>query len=164
MKVLTKYYYHPYFLYSLQIIVLLVGGLFFSGGCPVEPADEEKIEKDAFEQYTGRWKLVYAEYPIDTPFVNIARIELKSDSTFYSNTAFFWYRTNDTLRYQSLYGRWNTSYTVRDNDEGPSGPSISLTVYSTTQYWGLWGGGTKDSTMEWRDNFNMQRMYSWKLY
>jgi WD40 repeat protein len=34
MKFISKYYHHPYFIYFLQLFVLLIGALFFAGGCP----------------------------------------------------------------------------------------------------------------------------------
>ncbi len=39
MKLILKYYFHPYFLYFLRLAVLIIGALFFGGGCPSDPVE-----------------------------------------------------------------------------------------------------------------------------
>lgn len=158
-----KYYQHP-FLYIVQICVLLIGSLFFHGGCPASPTEVEKAKKDAFEQYTGKWKLFTSRFTNDSSFIDIAWLELQSDSIFYSNSAFFWYGPNDSLRYQSLHGHWSTGFAQGDRSEFPSSPTIILSADSVKREWILWGGGTKTGDMEWNDRNNFSQFYIWHPY
>ena len=159
MKILLKYYYHPFFLYILQAIVLIIGVLFFVG-CPTDASDEKV--KVAFQNYTGKWSLTSSFNLEDSSLIKVAKLNLQSDSIFTCTASFF--MKKDSLKYQPLQGSWSIIYRGTSKyDSRPDGEMIVLKVDSTTKVWKVTGGGTKDSIMVWESDLVYQTQYQWHL-
>ncbi|MEW5798390.1 MAG: hypothetical protein AB1728_05235 [Bacteroidota bacterium] len=149
--------YHPHLLFIVQVLVLLIGALFFAGGCPNEPDEEfRETAETAFKKFTGKWKVTYSSDSQDSSFINSAWIDLRADSTFSSNTSFFW--REYALNIQPLQGRW---WTTRD---AGSVMLIQLTIESKYKSWNIEGNGTHDSTMVWADQNPYTVRYRWRIY
>lgn len=128
--------------------------------CVVNTQQEEKV---AFENYTGKWRLKFSYNSSDSLLINSAWISLQSDSNFYSSSSIFW--RNDSLRLQSLQGRWFTFYYyVGRQDPGQNGPGILLKVDLNSKEWLVSGGGTKNSSMVWTEQYTLNVLYRWELY
>lgn len=149
-------------LFVVQIFVLLIGALFFAGGCPTDASENKKIAEDAMKKFSGKWMLTYSSDHQDSSFINSSWIELRGDSTFSSNTSFFW--REYALNIQPLQGRWWTVYITPNKYNDPSGLQIYLKVESALKVWWLEGNGTRDSTMTWADQNPYTVRYRWKIY
>lgn len=156
LKRLTFRIYRSSLLFIVQIVVLLIGSLFFAGGCPNEPSETPETAEAAFKKFTGKWKVTYSSDSQDSSFINSAWIDLHADSTFSSNTSFFW--REFALNIQPLQGRW---WTTRD---ASTGMLIQLTIESKYKSWNIEGNGTRDSTMIWADRNPYSVRYRWKTY
>jgi len=144
----------------LILLLCISSNIFLFENCAVDTQQEEKV---AFENYTGKWRLKFSHNPSDSLLISSSWISLLSDSNFYSSTSIFW--RNDSLRLQPLQGRWSTVYDyVGRNDPGQNGPGIILKVDLNSKGWLVSGGGTKDSSMVWTEQYTLNVLFRWELY
>ncbi|MBI2430124.1 MAG: hypothetical protein HYV29_15255 [Ignavibacteriales bacterium] len=159
MKRLSLRNHHSSLLLVVQILVLLIGALFFAGGCPNEPTETRETAEAAFKKFTGKWRVAYSSDSQDSSFINSAWIDLRADSTFSSNTSFFW--REYALNIQPLQGRW---LTMRQTGESGSAMLIELVIEPSYKFWQIDGNGKQDSTMTWSDRSTSAVQYRWKIY
>ncbi len=146
----------------LVLVLLSCANAFLIENCMIEP--QEESAKKAFEQFTGKWKLILSYDNADSSNLDVAWINLQADSLFTSNSSFFWRK--DSLRLLPLNGSWSVSYYwVDKHDPSPGGAFINLKVDTLSQSWsaGLLEG-TNDSIMYWHDKDFGYSRYSWKRF
>jgi len=130
---------------------------------PQEACDLKNSTSQQFARYIGKWTLLKSSDPSDSLFYRTSWISLAADSTFRSNTSFFW--NPDTQKNSPLAGTWAVSEIsgIIFHDPDVEGTVIiTLTVDKTRCSWDLYGNGTQDSTMRWNVR-NGEWQYSWTM-